>query len=74
MAQNVMTGNLGERIRQARIAAGYTTEGLARVLDVSTRTVAGWQADRSKPSYERLARLAGVLEKPVSYFLDEAAA
>jgi transcriptional regulator with XRE-family HTH domain len=77
MTQNGTIGkfdDLGERIRQARVEAGWTIEALARELNVSTRTVAGWQSgrqQRSRPSYERLARLSELLGKPVSYFLGE---
>lgn len=63
---------VGERIREARIAAGKTNKQLAEKLDLDVRTVAGWQAKkpRSRPSYERLLVIAGFLGKPVSFFLE----
>lgn len=64
---------LGQRIRSAREEAKVTNARLATELGVDQRTVAGWQAaqPRSRPSYERLIRLAEVLNKPPSYFLGE---
>lgn len=64
---------IADRIKEARRARKMTTRALAEALGVDPRTVAGWQADRSRPSYERLVELASVLGKPVSYFLEEAA-
>lgn len=60
---------LANRIKEARLDAGLTTEALARELDISTRTVAGWQSGRSAPSYKRLARLSELLNKPLTFFL-----
>lgn len=84
MAQAVIKGKgltVGTRIKQAREEAIQrareegapkpTIEYIAAHLGVSSRTVAGWQADRSRPSYERLVELAAVLGKPASFFLGE---
>jgi transcriptional regulator with XRE-family HTH domain len=65
---------LGERIRKARGVAGMSTTKLASALGVDPRTVARWQSNDSRPSYERLVDLARVLEQPPSYFVDEDAA
>lgn len=73
MAQNVSPDKvlqIGERLRQARSEAGLTIEGIARELSVSSRTVAGWQSGRSRPSYEMLTRLANLLGKPPAFFLE----
>jgi transcriptional regulator with XRE-family HTH domain len=63
---------IGDRIKTARRDAGVTVEGLAREMGVNSRTVNGWQSGRSRPSYERLVELAGLLQKPPSYFLEAA--
>lgn len=78
MADNVTIrkGDLpiGQRIKTARTAAGVTIAEIAERLNVDQRTVAGWQAGRSRPSYERLVELARILGQPPSYFLEEEAA
>ena len=68
---------LAVRLREARREAGLTNLALAQKLGVTERTIAGWQgvksAPRSRPSYERLVELARILDKPVSYFIEEVA-
>ena len=45
-----------EQIRRLRNKLELTQEGLARLLEVSVRTVAGWEVGQNKPS--RLAEKA----------------
>jgi transcriptional regulator with XRE-family HTH domain len=66
-------GFRGDRIKAARLDAGWTIAALAAALGVDPRTVAGWQANRSTPSYERLVQLARLLKQPPSFFLEDAA-
>lgn len=61
----------GDRVKTARKEAHLTIATVAQLVGVDPRTVAGWQVNRSKPSYERLLVLARVLNKPPSYFLGE---
>jgi transcriptional regulator with XRE-family HTH domain len=54
--------SLGHRLKEARLAAGFTQEGLARALNVSTSTVSRWERDEFTPEprhLEHLARLLG---------------
>ncbi len=67
-------GLLGRRIKDARAERKFTIAHIAARMGVDPRTVAGWQSGRSKPSYERLILLAQILDKPPSFFIDEAAA
>lgn len=48
-------------VRLARLRAGLTQEGLARKLDVTSRTVARWEGGTAIPSGENLLRIAGLL-------------
>ena len=64
---------LGRRIRTARITAGMTTTKLAVALDVDPRTVARWQADQNRPSYEKLVEVARILGQPLGYFVEDEA-
>lgn len=73
MTQNVLDRKpqtLGERIREARRAAGLSTTKLANVLGVDPRTVARWQSDDAMPSVIRLGEIARALGKSPGYFLD----
>jgi transcriptional regulator with XRE-family HTH domain len=59
----------GLRIREARLAHGWTHEELARRMGVNWRTVQRWQKGRL-PRVETLRRLAAVLNVPPSYLLE----
>jgi transcriptional regulator with XRE-family HTH domain len=63
---------IGARIREARLARGWTHEDLAREMGVNWRTVHRWQAGQL-PRVATLTRLAAVLDLPESYFVDSAA-
>ena len=62
---------LGKRIREARGDANLTLSQVARALGVDVRTVARWQSDDSRPSYERLVAFAALVGKPPSWFLED---
>ena len=52
----------GDRIRKARLAAGYKTQmALAKAIAVSQPTISDWESGKMQPTGEHLARLtAGV--------------
>ena len=61
--------SVGERIREARLAHGWTHEELARRMNVNWRTVQRWQKGRP-PRLQTLLRLADVLGVPQGYFVE----
>jgi transcriptional regulator with XRE-family HTH domain len=60
---------VGRRIRQARLANGWTHEELARRMDANWRTVQRWQKGKL-PRLQTLLRLADVLGVPQTYFIE----
>ena len=60
---------VGERIRAARLARGWTHEELARRMNVNWRTVQRWQKGKL-PRLQTLLRLADVLGVPQGYFVE----
>ena len=60
---------LGENIRTVRTRKGYSQETLAQQLNVVRQTVSKWEKGLSVPDAEMLARLAELLEVPVSDLL-----
>ncbi len=60
---------MGERIRQARQAAGLTQLGLATAVGVSRSAVAQWETDRSGQVGVNLARVSSVLGVSSAYLL-----
>ena len=55
---------VGQRIRQGRERAGWTQEKLAEAMGVSRQAVSKWEADRARPTAEKLARLSEALDLP----------
>jgi len=51
-------GDLPSRIKQLRRILDLSQEQLARLLEVSKKTIAEWEQDRQPPSPERLLQLA----------------
>jgi transcriptional regulator with XRE-family HTH domain len=60
---------VGQRIREARLARGWTHEQLARRMDVNWRTVQRWQKG-NLPRLPKLVQLADVLGVPQGYFVE----
>lgn len=64
-----MATDLGNRIRDARRAAGFdNAESLAVALGVGYRTVQRWESGRNAPSVQRLNLIAQATGKPLSFF------
>ena len=55
-----LLGTFPARLRAARGALLFTQEQVGRVLSVSPRNVANWEAGRSRPSFESLAKLSEI--------------
>jgi transcriptional regulator with XRE-family HTH domain len=60
---------VGQRIREARLAKGWTHEELARRMNANWRTVQRWQKGEL-PRLSRLVQLAEVLGVPEGYFIE----
>ena len=66
---------LGESIRQARVAAGMTLEGLASSLEhpISKQALSKYERGQAQPPLDRLADIAAALSVPPSALLSERA-
>ena len=62
--------NLGDRIRDLRVARGMTQDDLAQMLDLTRPAVGRWESGRSKPRLDKLEQLAGVLGTTSYYLLN----
>ena len=61
----------GEKLRKARLSAGYTQGELAFKLSVSRAAIAKWESDRGMPDVANLKALAETLDVSVDYLLDD---
>ena len=60
---------VGERLTEAREVRQFTMAMLAERIDVSRQIVSEYEKGAKKPSADVLARLAGTLAMPMSFFL-----
>lgn len=49
------------RIRQLRLAAGFTQEQLAKKMNIDQSTVSYWESNKTKPARKIQKKLAKVL-------------
>lgn len=62
--------SLGQRLRSARIIAGYAkARSLAAALGVTANTYYRYERDESTPSFRTLAKIAEILNAPLSELL-----
>ena len=62
---------LGQRITHAREHARIKQKDVAEHFGISSQAVSQWEADRTRPDSQRLARLARLLEVRLEWLLDE---
>ena len=62
-------GAIGARIRELRVKAGQSQEGLARAIEANTSDVSRWERGEVAPRAKPLARLAIELKCSVDYIL-----
>lgn len=68
---NTQTRVSGSRIRNARLGAGLTQEGLARAVNTSARNIVRWESEANVPRLKHLSAIAQATGREVAYFLSE---
>jgi transcriptional regulator with XRE-family HTH domain len=63
------TGTIGQRIVEAREAAGLTTAQLAQNLGIRPATMSNWEKNKSQPRGNRLTTIAGFLNVSPTWLL-----
>ena len=61
----------GERIKREREKQKLSQEDLAERMNVSRQAVGKWEADRSRPTREKLERLSALFELPPEVWREE---
>ena len=62
---------LGKKIKIARIELDMNQTDLANKIGAKQKSISRYENGLSMPSIETLVKIAKVLKKPASYFLDE---
>lgn len=65
-----MNGTFGLRLREARLAAGFTQTDLAGLVEVSQTTISSWELGDTEPNIVKIRRLARVLNVTVGFLID----
>ena len=60
----------GEKLRQARKAAGMTQKDLAQAVDLKHNAVSNWEKGISSPDPETIRRLCEILRMPPNFFFE----
>ena len=60
---------LNERIRELRLAAGFSQVELAEKLGVSKQSVSNWENDNIQPSIDMLVKLSKIFNVSTDYLL-----
>lgn len=70
-----LVGNLWQKIREARNAAGLSQQDLADACEVTRNAVSLWESDkeqnRTEPSFDKLKIISIAVQRPISWFFDE---
>ena len=62
---------LGDKIRLARVEKRLTQQQLADLLGTKQKSISRYETNQVEPSITALQKIAQVLGKPVSFFLEE---
>ena len=60
----------GEKLRQARKAAGMTQKDLAEAVALKHNAVSNWEKGISSPGPEMIRKLCNILRMPPNFFFD----
>ena len=71
LGKEVFNMTFGEKLKEARKAAGLSQEELAEKLSVSRSAVAKWETDSGMPDVSNLKAMAQLLGVSIDYLLDE---
>lgn len=63
--------NLSKKIKKAREERNLTQEQLANEINVSRKTISGWENERSIPDIQSIENLSNALDKNISYFTNK---
>lgn len=70
MVYGAVDMRIAERIREARLAAGFTSqESFARALKVDRKTPQRWEVGKNTPSLSALRAISDVTGHPIEFFL-----
>jgi transcriptional regulator with XRE-family HTH domain len=64
-----MSATFGQKLKTAREESRLSQLQVGVALQVSDKTVSGYESDRIIPPVEKMLKLADLLKKPISFFI-----
>ena len=64
-------GFLADRLRQARLQAGYSQQNIADALNVNRATYTYYETGKTTPDPVTLGRIAHICGAPIEFFFEE---
>lgn len=61
--------HVGQRLKEARKEAGLSLEKLAKKIGITYQQISKYESGANKISMSRMCQIAGVLDKPVFWFV-----
>jgi len=71
MRKRIEVRKSGKNIKLARVELDLTQTQLAEKINAKQKSISRYETGASLPSIKTLVKIARVLKKPASYFLDE---
>jgi Zn-dependent peptidase ImmA (M78 family)/transcriptional regulator with XRE-family HTH domain len=62
---------IGERLRHARTAIGYTLDKVSAATNIGQSSLSEFENDKREPRFSQLSRLAELYRRPLEFFLSE---
>ena len=62
--------SFGEKLKKVRAEWCMTQEDLAKLLNVSRATIAGYESKNKQPDYDKLLKIADIFSISADYLLD----
>lgn len=62
--------DLGNKMKQIRIARGYTQDDIAEMMDVKRTTISNWEKNVRMPSADKLIQFSKIVGVTLDYFSD----
>lgn len=59
----------GAKIKEARLAAGFTQAALAMAIETRERNIIRWENDQHEPRAEFIAAIARETDRPIEFFV-----
>lgn len=71
MMKKNKTGHIAKKLKQARLASGYSQKDLGKALRLSDKTISAYEQGRALPPLDTLQQISHLTNRPVSFFMEE---